>query len=109
LPAEHGVAVQSVRVEYYGWVGRTLGLAKTDGRVFVDLPVGRGETIRSVLQRLAADSEPFRETVFDVDRDRVREYVALLINDRAVELAGGLDTQLRPGDNLLFLPGYSGG
>ena len=99
----------SVRLEYYAWLGRVLGLSTREGRLFVDEAITPGETVRSLLQRLAVRSESFRETIYEPAQDRVRESVALLVNDRAVELAGGLDAPLQDGDNLVFLPGFAGG
>ena len=39
----------------------------------------------------------------------LREYVTLIVNGRVIELTGGLDRKLEPGDVLLLIPGFSGG
>jgi hypothetical protein len=35
--------------------------------------------------------------------------VALILNGQTIELVGGLDRRLEPGDQLLLLPGFAGG
>ena len=34
---------------------------------------------------------------------------ALILNGQTIELVGGLDRRLEPGDELLLLPGFAGG
>ena len=44
----------------------------------------------------AAESEAFERLVYDVEGRRVREFVALIVNGRVIELAGGLERKLEP-------------
>ncbi len=97
-----------VVLECYSWLCRELGMATGD-RGKVEVRFAPGETIQLVLDRLAAESEPFARHVFDRDLGRVKESVALLLNGRHVDLVGGIETALQPGDELLLLPGFAGG
>lgn len=98
----------TVRLECFGWVARELGLGER-GVATLELPLEAGLTVGALLARLAAESEAFARLVYDRERGYLREYVALLLNDRMVELVGGLEARLQPGDRLLLLPGFSGG
>ena len=109
-----GDTIGTISLEYYSWLRKELGVAKDapkdrEGSTFTTLPLRDGATIRSLLEELTAASEPFQRLVYDLDGKRLREYVTLIVNGRVVELAGGLDRKLEPGDELLLLPGFSGG
>ena len=104
----------TISLEYYSWLCKELGVGKEEpngreGSAVTTIPLRDGMTVRSLLVELAADSEPFQRLVYDLEGQRLREYVTLIVNGRVVELAGGLDRRLEPGDELLLLPGFSGG
>ena len=104
----------TITLEYYSWLRKELGLADDEpkdreGSTVTAIPLRDGMTVRSLLAEMAAESEPFERLVYDLEGRRLREYVTLIINGRVVELAGGLDRELGPGDELLLLPGFSGG
>ncbi len=97
-----------VTLEYYSWMAKELkgvGERGTTDRLSID----QGTTVRELLARLAAQSPKFAELVYDRDGERLKEYAALILNGQTIELAGGLDRALEPGDALLLLPGFSGG
>jgi molybdopterin converting factor small subunit len=104
----------SITVEYYGWLRKELGLdageaGKGEGSTLTTIPLVPDATVRAWLEENAAASEAFERLVYDTDGRRMREFVALILNGRVIELAGGLDRKLEPGDELLLLPGFSGG
>jgi len=99
---------QTITLEYYSWIAKELkgvGERGTTDR----LTIQAGTTVRDLLARLAAESPKFAELVYDRASDRLKEYAALILNGQTIELAGGLDRVLEPGDALLLLPGFSGG
>lgn len=98
----------TVRLECFGWVCRELGM-REGSKAGWELPLDEGLTAGGLLARLAADQPAFARLVYDTQLDRVHEYVQLLLNDRMIELVGGLEHPLQPGDHLLILPGFSGG
>jgi molybdopterin converting factor small subunit len=98
----------AIRLEYYSWLATELKGVGEAGTT-VQVPIVDGTTVRAVLERLAAENPRFEELVYDRGADRVKEYATLILNGRTIELAGGLDARLRPGDHLLLLPGFSGG
>ena len=99
---------RTVSLEYYSWIATQLKGA--DERGTTDhLTIEDGTTVRELLARLADESPKFAELVYERADDRLKEYAALILNGQTIELAGGLDRKLEPGDQLLLLPGFSGG
>ena len=98
----------TVQLEYYSWLGKELIGAGERGKT-ITLPLPAEGTVRVLLTGLAADSAKFRELVYDPADARLKEYATLILNGRTIELAGGLDAPLQAGDELLLLPGFSGG
>jgi molybdopterin converting factor small subunit len=99
---------RAVTLEYYSWMATELkgvGERGTTER----LAIADGMTVRDLLARLANDSPKFAELVYDRADNRLKEYAALILNGQTIELAGGLDRRLEPDDELLLLPGFSGG
>jgi molybdopterin converting factor small subunit len=103
-----GQQQRTVSLEYYSWIATQLKGAEERGTT-EQVPISDGETVRDLLGRLADGSEKFAELVYDRQDDRVKEYAALIVNGQMIDLAGGLDRRLEPGDELLLLPGFSGG
>ena len=99
---------QTVSLEYYSWIATQLkGVGERGTTEY--LPIEDGTTVRDLLARLSDDSPKFREFVYDRADDRLKEYAALILNGQTIELVGGLDRRLEPGDELLLLPGFAGG
>lgn len=100
--------VQTVSLEYYSWIATQLKGVGERGTT-EHLPIDDGMTVRDLLAKLADGSAKFRELVYDRADDRLKEYAALILNGQTIELVGGLDRPLQAGDQLLLLPGFSGG
>jgi molybdopterin converting factor small subunit len=99
---------QTVSLEYYSWIATQLKGAEERGTTD-QLPIEDGTTVRELLGQLSDESPKFAELVYDRAEDRLKEYAALILNGQTIELAGGLDRTLVPGDQLLLLPGFAGG
>ena len=98
----------TVSLEYYSWIATQLKGAGERGTTD-HLRIEDGTTVRDLLARLSIESPKFAELVYDRADDRLKEYAALILNGQTIELAGGLDRRLEAGDQLLLLPGFSGG
>ena len=96
-----------VRLAILPWTSGKLGLGP--GRADLVQPILDGDTIETLLARLAGSIPHFDEWVYDAPEQRVHEHCTLLVNGRAFEGLGGLATPLKPGDHLTVLPGFSGG
>mgnify|MGYP001556010694 CR=1 FL=1 len=97
-----------VRVEILPWLSQRLS-AQHVGRLTLVQEVSEGATVRQVLEAIAADNRPFRELVFPAKTGRLADYIMLLLNGRLIELSGGMEAEVRPGDTLRLIPGFSGG
>jgi molybdopterin converting factor small subunit len=99
---------RTISLEYYSWIATQLKGVGERGTTD-QVPIDDGMTVRDLLGRLADGSAKFRELVYDRADDRLKEYAALILNGQTIELVGGLDRVLEAGDQLLLLPGFSGG
>src|SRR5437867_9195249 len=97
----------AVELTILPWTSGKLGLGP--GKARLSEPIAAGETVESLLERLSERLPGFVEWVYDRPERRVHEHCTLLVNGRAFEGLGGLAAELRPGDELTILPGFSGG
>ncbi|MBT4498296.1 MAG: MoaD/ThiS family protein [Gemmatimonadetes bacterium] len=100
--------MDSVNIEIMPWLSRYFAAGRS-GRVVMERKVDDGTTIRDLLEEIIADKREVREILFEADTGRLFGYIALVLNERFVELSGGLDTELKSGDTLRLMPGFSGG
>jgi molybdopterin converting factor small subunit len=101
---------EAVTLELHGFLAQRLAsLGRPRGtRRLVEVPAARGESVGSLLARLA-DSDERYTLLYDVSAERLPEHVEAVLNDRVLDLQGGLDARLTPGDVLSFLPAHAGG
>jgi molybdopterin converting factor small subunit len=78
------------------------------GPVIIEEPLEDGESLRGLLSLLAARFSHFSEAVFDPQTQSLSSEVSILINEH-VNLSQGMDTRLKNGDRILFLPILGGG
>ena len=78
------------------------------GPVILEEALEEGESLRSLLTRLAERISNFSEAVFDPQTQSLSSEVSILINNH-INLSQGLDTKLKDGDQILFLPILAGG
>lgn len=97
-----------VKLEIVPWL--TVAWEETaKGRLVVEEKVVPGETLGSLLARLAERHPRFGEYVFDIKRGRLAGFASIVINDDALGQAPDLGRELREGDTIVFLPPYVGG
>jgi molybdopterin converting factor small subunit len=94
-------------IDVLPWTSEKLGLGR--GRARLREPLRPGETVESLLNRLADRLPGFVEWVYDRPERRVHEHCTLLVNGRAFEGLGGLTAALEDGDEVTILPGFAGG
>ena len=78
------------------------------GRKEVELPVAGGDTVRHVLERLAALYPALGERVLD-DRGDVKNSVNVLVNGRSIKFLGGLNCPVQDSDRFALFPSVGGG
>jgi len=100
--------MNSVRVEILPWLSQRFD-PESVGQVILEREVRDGTTVRDILEEIALQNQEFKEILFDARTGRLAGYIGLILNGRYLELAGGLDTRLKPGDTIRLMPGFSGG
>jgi molybdopterin converting factor small subunit len=99
--------MSTIRLEILPWLSRPFdGEGAT--RAVLQWELAAGTTVRDLLDQLAEQHPPFARTLYD-DRGQVATHVSIIVNNRLYELAGGLATELQPGDTVCLLPAFSGG
>jgi len=78
------------------------------GPVILEEPLEDGECLRHLLTRLAPRFKDFSENLFDPETQSLSSEVSLIFNNH-VDLPRGMDTNLKNGDRILFLPILAGG
>ena len=99
------MSYSKVRLEF--WMADRLGFDQA-GPILLEETVEDGETLRSLLTRLAGRFGHFSEALFDPATQSLSSEVSILINNH-INLSQGLDTKLKDGDRILFLPILAGG
>ena len=94
-----------VRLEF--WMADRLGFDQPNP-VILDEPLEDAESLRALLTRLAGRFNHFSENLFDPQTQSLSSEVSILINNH-INLSQRMDTQLRDGDRILFLPILAGG
>jgi molybdopterin converting factor small subunit len=94
-----------VRLEF--WMADRLGFDHP-GPIILEEPLDGDESIRILLTRLVGRFDHFAENLFDPETQTLSSEVTLVFNSH-VDLPQGMDTKLKPGDRILFLPILAGG
>ena len=97
-----------VHLEIMPWLSRYFP-SEGSGRVVMEKTVQDGTTVGDLLEALTAHNPEFRKVLFDTGTGRVVGYISVILNDRFLELAGGMEALLKPGDTVRLMPGFSGG
>ena len=100
--------MSTVRLEIMPWLSRYFA-TEHSGRVVLETEVSDGATVRDLLEEFTSHNQEFGEVLFDAETGRVLAHISLVLNGRLLELAGGLEGELRPGDTVRLVPGFSGG
>jgi molybdopterin converting factor small subunit len=97
-------------LELHGFLADRLApLGRRRGtRTLIDVPLAGTERVGDVLARLVGHDAQLG-LLYEVDAERLPEHVEVVLNERLLDLQGGLEAALKPGDVLTFLPAHAGG
>ncbi len=103
-------ATSSVTLEFRGALAeRFLPLGHRRGtRTLVTVPLDCSDSVADLLARLTASDVRYAH-LFDANTRALPEHVEAVLNDRVLDLQGGLSARLKSGDVLTFLPAHAGG
>jgi molybdopterin converting factor small subunit len=101
---------RTISVELHGFLAdRLADLGRRRGtRIIVSVPCDRATPVTDVLSALV-NADARYELLFDPRAQHLPEHVEVVLNDRVLDLQGGLSAILKPGDVLTFLPAHAGG
>src|SRR5204862_8268675 len=104
------VGDRSVTLEFHGFLAERLSaLGRRRGtRTLVTVPLHGRTSVATALTHLVGRDERYA-LIFDPQAQLLPEHVEVVLNDRVLDLQGGLDAALHPGDTLTFLPAHAGG
>jgi molybdopterin converting factor small subunit len=105
---EEELGMSRVQVEVMPWLSRYFA-AEGYGRVILEREVSDGATVRELLEEITTQNQEFKDVLFNTKTGKLAGHVGLILNGRFLELAGGMETQLKPGDTLRLMPGFTGG
>ena len=94
-----------IRIEF--WMADRLGW-DTPGPIVFEEELKRGDSLRTLLNRMAEKNRYFPEALFDPATQTLSSEVSLVFNNH-IDLPQGLETPLKDGDRILFLPILAGG
>lgn len=97
-------------LEFHGFLAERLSaLGRRRGtRTLVTMPLESPSSVATALTRLVGADNRYA-LLFDAQAQLLPEYVEVVLNDRVLDLQGGLNAVLQPGDTLTFLPAHAGG
>lgn len=91
-----------LRVKFLASLYELTGMLKTE----VEVPDGL--TVRGLIDVLTEKYARLKEELLD-EGGNLKPMYNILVNGRAIEWLGGLDTLLKDGDEVVFIPPAAGG
>jgi molybdopterin converting factor small subunit len=100
----------NVQVEIYPWLSQRLGGDdQASGILKWQVDMAERSSVGDLLARLALDHDDFRRFAFDPESRTINAELVVVINDRLLDLAGGLDAPMREGDRIAIIQALAGG
>ena len=97
-----------VRVEVLPWATKAFD-SNTSRRLVIEEEIEEGTRVLDLFASLACRYRAFSQMAFDPASGKLTGQITVIYNGRVLELAGGLDTVLSDGDELMLLPAFAGG
>ena len=78
----------------------------TGGQNILEL---EAHSLRELIDRLGETFPSLREQIMDEDKNSLRSFVSIFVNDEDVRFLKGMDTPLKDGDTVSLIPSIAGG
>jgi len=98
--------IGKVRLQF--WMASSPGGTQS-GSMVMEEEIQEGESLRSLLNRLAGRLPQLPVPIFDPETQTLSSEVAVLINDHLNHFSQGLETELKNGDRIFIFPYLAGG
>lgn len=90
-----------VKVRFLGFLAKLYGYEETT------IEISESSTLRELLKKIVKRKTKFKNAV--LKGEDVRETILILINQKDIGVLNGLDTTLKDGDEIVFVPISHGG
>ncbi|MBI2953281.1 MAG: MoaD/ThiS family protein [Chloroflexi bacterium] len=97
-----------IEIEVIPWLTELLDPPRAQ-RVKWREEIALGDPVCALLAVLNRSCPRLASAVYDPQAARLTGNAHIILNDRALELVGGLDALLHDGDRLVLVPAYVGG
>jgi molybdopterin converting factor small subunit len=98
-----------IKVEFISWLSEVLESEGSANSRSLEMDVEQDSTVQHLLLQIAARYPRFRQSAFDSGLQKLNENICVFRNDRLLELDNGLQTGLKYGDKIVFVPVFPGG
>ncbi|MBI4321739.1 MAG: MoaD/ThiS family protein [Chloroflexi bacterium] len=97
-----------MRIQIYPWLTSLLGAGNT-APFFLDEEIADGDSLRSILLRLATKYPDLGRVILDAEGQKLTGKVCAFVNRRHAELLDGLETRIKEADTVTLVPPIGGG
>ncbi len=101
------MTIIQVGVTFCAWQVNIFG--DKESSVTLQEHIDKGATFEHLLNHLVASYPALTDTLIHPATQQLNDDIIVIINGKFLDLVGGLQTQLRHGDNIQFLPVIPGG
>ena len=98
----------TVRLEIMPGLSRYFA-AGFSGLLVLEREVSEGATVRDLLDEITSRNTEYKNGPFNVRTGKLAGHLSVILNGRFLELSGGLEAKLKPGDTIRLMLGFSGG
>ena len=75
----------------------------------LELNFGKVITVKEVVDRLVGKIPKLKSALVDIELNDPRPNVLILVNEKDISVLNGLETKVKDGDDLVFIPIIHGG
>lgn len=93
----------TVRVTFLGVFKEAFGNGQ------ISLTLGPSRRLRDIITRLTADSHGLERVMIDPELRDPRPNAVILVNGKEIGVLEGLETKVKDGDRIIFIPVTHGG
>ena len=101
--------MSQVHLEFLSWLRDMVDIEGISDGVIIEQKIEEKKTVRHLVNQLAVRYNRFGQVVFDVKSQKLTGRVSIFLNGCHLELLNGLETNLKDGDVLTFVPPIKGG
>lgn len=84
-------------------------LCSISGKSKISINFGRPVSLREALKKIVEELPAFQKVLIDPELEDPRPNSLILVNGKEVSVLKGLETVLRDGDEIIFIPILHGG